>query len=96
MQRTNSNRLSQLLVEFVREQGLEEGLRNVRIGNAWDKAVGEKYALHTTSKYFKNGTLYCTVDSSIVRNQLYFRQDDIVAQINSILGESLVTKLVLR
>ena len=96
MQRTNSNKLSQLLMEFIKEQGLVEGLRNVRIGHAWDKAVGEKYAFHTTSKYFKNGILYCSIDSSIVRNQLYFRQDDIVAQINSILGESLVIKLVLR
>lgn len=96
MQRTNSNRLSLLLEEFIREQGLEDGLIRVRIGNAWDDAVGHKYAICTTAKYYANGILYCTINSSLMRNQLYFRQNDIIAQINKNLGADIVKKLVLR
>lgn len=96
MQRINSNRLSLLLEEFIREQGLEDGLLRVRIGQAWDDAVGQKYAVCTIAKYFSNGILYCTINSSLMRNQLYFRQNDIIAQINKKMGAEIVKKLVLR
>ncbi len=96
MQRTNSNRLSLLLEEFIKDQGLEEGLLRLRIGKAWDDVVGQKYAMCTIAKYFTNGVLYCTINSSLMRNQLYFRQNDIIAQINKQLGDEIVKKVILR
>lgn len=96
MQRTNTNILSALLKEFVKEEGLEEGLLRVRISKAWDVVVGRKYAVYTTSKFFNNGVLYCTISSSIVRNQLFFRRDDIVFHLNKELGEEIVKNVVLR
>ncbi|MBR5857105.1 MAG: DUF721 domain-containing protein [Bacteroidales bacterium] len=96
MQRVNSNKLSLLLEEFVKDHGLEEGLLSLRVGEAWDSVVGQKYALYTLSKYFSNGTLYCKINSSLVRNQLYFRQNDIIVQINKNLGGEIVRSLVLR
>lgn len=96
MQRSNSNRLSLLLEEFIKDEGLEEGLLRVRIGKAWDDTVGQKYAICTIAKNFANGILYCTINSSLMRNQLYFRQNDIIAQINKKLGEEIVKKVILR
>ncbi len=96
MKRTNANILSDLLKEFIKDEGLEEGLLSLRISNAWDKVVGEKYSWYTSSKYFAKGTLYCTISSSIVRNQLYFQQENLILQINKELGEKVVNKIILR
>ena len=96
MQRTNTNKISTLLEEFVKEQGLEDGLLRVRIFHTWDLIVGEQFAKHTSSKFYSNGTLYCTINSSMVRNQLYFRKDDIIAQLNKMLNQQFVNNLVLR
>lgn len=96
MQRTNTNIISQLLDEFVKEQGLQDGLQRVRIYKTWDLVVGDSFAAHTVSKYYANGILYCTVNSSMLRNQLYFRKDDIMVQMNKMLNGPLLSNIVLR
>ena len=58
--------------------------------------VGENGARETSGKYFKDGTLYCTINSSIVRSQLYYRKEDIIAQLNKMLNSDIVKKLILK
>lgn len=96
MQRTNTNKMSLLIEQFIKEEGLADGLRTVRIYNAWNCSVGDFFAAHTVSKHFSKGVLYCTFDSSIVRNQLFLMQDDILLKINQQMGESVVSRLVFR
>lgn len=96
MQRTNTNKMSILIEQFIKEEGLAEGLRMVRIYKAWDTAVGDFFASHTVSKYLKDDVLYCTFDSSLVRNQLFLMQDDIIDKINLQLGENVIARLVFR
>ncbi len=96
MLRTNSNKIGALLEEFIKEEGLEEGLERVRIYQCWNLVVGEQFAQYTSSKYYSNGTLFCTIKSSMVRNQLYFMKDDILAQMNKMLNGTVVRNLVLR
>ena len=96
MQRTNTNSISLLIEQFIKEEGLAEGLRTVRIYKAWDIAVGDFFKAHTVSKYYNKGVLYCSFDSSMVRNQLYIMQEDIVSKINQEMGADVVTRLVFR
>lgn len=96
MKRENTQLISAIIKEFIREEHLEEGLQRVRIFQTWDIVVGEAGAKATTNKFFKDGTLYCTISSSIVRTQLYYRKDDIISQINSLLSTTAVKKLVLK
>lgn len=96
MQRTNTNKMALLIEQFIKEEGLAEGLRTVRIYKAWDLAVGDFFKAHTVSKYYNNGVLHCTFDSSMVRNQLHMMQEDIIAKINHQMGSEVVTRLVFR
>lgn len=96
MKRTNTATMSQLIDEFIEDEGLKEGLMAVQVYRAWDSVVGQGYIGYTTSKCFKNGVLHCTISSSMVRNQLFFMQRELVDQINGRLGKNLVTRLVLR
>ena len=88
--------ISAIIKEFIKEEQLEEGLNRVRLFNVWNIIVGEVGARATTNKYFKKGILYCTVNSSIIRTQLYFRKEDIVAQMNKMLNEDIVKKLIIK
>ena len=96
MQRTNTNKMALLIEQFIKEEGLSEGLRTVRIYKAWDEAVGDFFASHTTSKHFNKNVLYCTFDSSMVRNQLFLMQDHILEKINNQMGDKVVSRLVFR
>lgn len=96
MQRVNTNKMSLLIDQFIREQGLEEGLMRVRIFRAWDEVIGERAASYTVSKYFSKGVLYCTVSSSMLRTQLGFQKQEIISQMNRLLNKELISDIVLR
>ena len=96
MKRQNTQLISVILKEFIKEEHLEEGLERLRIFKTWDLIVGYAGARATSNKFFKDGVLYCTISSSIVRTQLYYRKDDIVVLMNRMLNGDIVKKLVLK
>ena len=96
MKRENTQLISVIIQEFIKEAQLEEGLLRVKIFKVWDLVVGEAGARATTNKFFRDGILYCTINSSMVRTQLYYRRDNIVAQMNKMLSGNYVSKLILR
>lgn len=56
-----------------------------RIALAWDQASGA--AKYTIKRYYRDGKLFITVDSSVVRNQLSFQKKALVEKMNRILEE---------
>ena len=96
MKRENTQLIKAIIEEFIKEERLEEGLSRARLFKAWDLVVGETGANATTNKYFKDGVLYCTVNSSILRTQMYYRKEDIIAHMNEMLNGTIVTKLILK
>ncbi|MPM77673.1 hypothetical protein SDC9_124681 [bioreactor metagenome] len=81
---------------FVKEYGLEPGLERTRIFNAWDKVVGQKYAVMTTNKFFRDGKLFCSINSSAAKTQLFINREQIRNMMNKELGENLVAEIVLK
>lgn len=96
MQRTNTNKISSLIEQFIKEQGLEDGLNRVRIYRVMDMIIGEKAASYIASKYFSKGILYCNVTSSILRSQLMFQKHEIISQMNKMLNGEIIADIVLR
>ena len=96
MKRENTQLIKAVIEEFIKEERLEEGLGRARLFKAWDLVVGEVGTKATTNKYFKDGVLYCTISSSIVRTQMYYRKEDIMAHMNKMLNGTIVTKIILK
>ena len=96
IQRTNTTNLSVLIDHFIKEQGLEEGLKQVRIFKAFDILIGVKGSKFVGNKYFKNGILYCNVTSSMFRTNLEFQKCEIISKLNKMLNEEIITDIVLR
>ena len=96
MKRENTQLISVIIKEYIKEAQLEDGLLRVKIFKVWDLIVGETGSRATTNKFFKDGILYCTINSSMIRTQLYYRSEDIVAQMNKMLSGNYVSKLILK
>lgn len=75
--------MEEVISDFIRAMKLKSGLNKQRIFEAWDTASGA--GRYTIDKNFKNGVLYCSIASSVVRNQLSFRLIELREQINAIL-----------
>ncbi len=94
--------MSSVMKLLIRRRGLSPGMNCQFIFQAWDKVSGA--ACYTLRKYFKDGVLYVGISSSVVRNQLYFRKNAIVRQINDELaaeplydsGKGFVKNIILR
>lgn len=77
--------ISDLLQEYLRAEHLTSALNTRRIFSAWDDASGA--GKYTVRKYFRDGNLYITVSSSVVRSQLYYQKDALIGKMNSILEQ---------
>lgn len=92
--RKNAIPLSDLLDEFVRANGLSEGLKRHRIYKAWDDASGA--GPYTLKKFFRDGRLFITLNSSVVRSQLLFQKQALIEKINSLTSSDAVKELILK
>jgi hypothetical protein len=68
--------MTELVMEYIREMKLTTGFNTHRIFEAWDQVSGA--SRYTISRFYRDGMLYCTISSSVVRNQLYFQKDVLV------------------
>ena len=77
--------LEELIQEFIRTSRLTPGLNTRRIFAAWDAASGA--GRYTVRRFFRDGKLYITVDSSVVRSQLSFQREVLLEKVNALLAQ---------
>jgi len=95
--RLNDNlKLSDVLKEFVETNNLQEGLNKVDVKEAWESLMGNGVNNYTTNITLKNKTLYITLSSSVLREELSYGTGKIITMLNEALGKTLIEKLVLR
>ena len=83
--------MDEVVSMYIKSMKLSAGLNTQRIFAAWDEASGA--APFTLKRFFRDGRLYITLNSSVIRNQLSFQRDALVEKINEILSkDDLFTK----
>ena len=82
--RKNAISLGAAIQEFLRESRLSSGLNTRRIFAAWDDASGA--GPFTLKRFYRNGKLYITLRSCVIRSQLAPQKDLLVEKINAILA----------
>ena len=78
--------IGDILKNMLVSSGLGMSHNTRRIYKAWDDASGA--AGYTSGRFLKDGILYITLSSSVVRSQLMFQKDFILMKINELLKES--------
>ncbi len=88
--------LSEALKEFIKENKLETGMDKVNVKDVWVSLMGNGVNNYTTDVQLKNTTLYISLSSSVLREELSYGKEKIIKMINEELGKELVKSLVLR
>ncbi len=94
--RNESNSLNDVLKAFVQENRLEVGMDKIDVRNAWINLMGNGVNNYTTQVELKRDTLYVSLSSSVLRQELAFGKEKIVTMINEELGKDLVKNIILR
>jgi hypothetical protein len=84
------------LGQFKNQQKLKKGLQQTDVEQAWKTAMGPGIMTYTTGVRFSEGTLYVTLDSSVMRHELSYGKTKIINKLNDHLGEPVIKKLFLK
>lgn len=88
--------ISDILKEFVDHNHLQTGLDKVNVRDAWTQMMGNGVNNYTTAIQLERDTLYVQLSSSVLREELSYGKEKIIAMLNESLGKELIKKLVLR
>jgi hypothetical protein len=89
-------KINEVLASFVENNKLEKGLDSVNVANAWRELMGNGVNNYTSSIKLHKGTLYVALNSSVLREELAYGKDKIIAMINEELGKEVIKKVILR
>ncbi len=82
--------------EFIKANKLEKGMDRVNVKEAWVKLMGNGVNNYTTAVELRNDTLFVSLSSSVLREELSHGRSRIIVMLNEELGKELVKKMVLR
>ncbi len=88
--------MGEALQEFIKTNKLEKGMDKVNAQEAWAKLMGNGVNNYTTGVEFRNDTLFVSLSSSVLREELSLGKSKIITMLNEELGKELIKKLVLR
>ena len=88
--------LAQAIKGFISKNKLQSGIDKVEVRQAWESVLGPGVNNYTTGVEFRDGTLYVSLSSSVLREELSLGRSKIIGLLNESLGRELITKLILR
>lgn len=93
---SNENSISEVLQSFIEQNKLTFGIDKVEVATAWKSLMGNGVNHYTEGVELKGSTLYVSLSSSVLREELSYGKDKIIKMINEELRKDLITTLVLR
>lgn len=88
--------LGDALKEFIKENRLQNGMNKVDARQAWAKLMGNGVNNYTQNVELRGETLFVSLSSSVLREELSYGKSKIIRMLNKELGKELIKKLVLR
>ena len=96
MRRTKTQRIGDILEEFFQRPYVARKIAEGKLPQFWREVVGESVANITDDIRLENNILYIKVSSSVVRNDLFYRRDQLMELINQRAGMRLVNAVIIR
>ena len=94
MKRTKTQTIGEILNDFFKRPYVAAKVAEGRLEEYWREIVGDYVAEQTRNLKLENHILYVVVASSVVRNELFFRRDELVKLLNERAGVKLVNAMI--
>ena len=93
MFRRNVQSLDEILLQLLRDEGLETPLQQKRLIDSWEIIVGPLVARYTGEKYIKNQTLCVKINNPALRQDLTMMRSKLIKRLNTQAGAWLITEI---
>ena len=91
MIKNRPKQLGDLLMQFLRAEGLETPLLEHRIINAWPAVMGDTISRYTSELYIKNSILWVKLKSPALKQNLLMMHGDITRKLNAYVQSQVIT-----
>lgn len=96
MRRKNAQSIGDVLRQFLRQEGLETPLNEMRMVAAWAEVMGRGVASYTGDVFVKNSVLYVQIKSPALRSNLMMNRDALVRRLNEHVGAQVIQNIIFR
>ncbi|GAA4071592.1 DUF721 domain-containing protein [Flavobacterium cheonanense] len=93
---SNESSISEVLQQFIQANKLEAGMDKIDVEQAWKSLMGNGVNSYTQEVILKGSTLYVKLTSAVLREELSYGKQKIIAMLNEELRKEIVKNLVLR
>lgn len=96
MRKKNTEILSDVIRQVLKEQHLDRPLSEKRLIDAWPVVLGTNIMKYTTELSIKNRVLYVNLSSSVLRHDLFLSREEIKNSLNKQVGAVVIVDIVFR
>ena len=93
MFRRDVKNIKDLVMQNLRENGLETPLLQKRLVDAWPEVAGPSVACFTREVSIYNQVLYVKLSSPVLRTELSMRRQSYIDKLNHVVGAQIITDI---
>jgi len=96
MRKKNTELLSDVILQVLKEQHLDKPLNEKRLVDAWPLILGSNIMKYTSGLSIQNRVLYVNLTSSVLRHDLFLSREEIKKSLNKHVGAEVIVDIVFR
>lgn len=91
----NSNQatVGELIEKLMKAYRLDGKLKEIDVLESWEEMMGKAIATRTKNLYIRNKTLFLTIDSSVMRDELSQGKTIIIQRVNDKAGFEIINNI---
>ncbi|MEC4049441.1 DUF721 domain-containing protein [Flavobacterium sp. SUN046] len=93
---SNESPISEVLKDFIAMNKLQAGIDVINVQDAWKNLMGNGVNSYTQEVILKGSTLYVKLTSAVLREELSYGKQKIIAMLNEELRKEVIKEVVLR
>ena len=93
---SNEGSIGDVLKEFIEKNKLQDGMDKIDVEAAWKSLMGNGVNSYTKEVVLKGTTLYVSLTSAVLREELSYGKQKIIKMINDELRKEVIKEVILR
>lgn len=93
---SNEGSIGDVLKQFIEKNKLQSGMDKIDVEDAWKSLMGNGVNSYTKEVVLKGTTLYVSLTSAVLREELSYGKQKIIKMINDELGKEVIKDVILR
>ncbi|MDP4186121.1 MAG: DUF721 domain-containing protein [Bacteroidota bacterium] len=96
MRKSKILKLSDVVQEYLKENHIDNRLKEADLVSSWETIMGRTIALSTSKIYIHNRILFIYLRSSVIRQELFMMREQIRQSLNQHVGGDVIDEVILR